>query len=150
MATEVGHDGPGGAVGGFTHVLVPVPEAEEEIGEKVNHVRLKQSPQHVTQTLKGKQRSLSVAIVFLVFYRLLKCRHDSVLFQRRYPEPLDQSGQSVRRPSPLAVAGRFEKLIEEFRKDRVSVRLDDGCKGRDATGDGLLDGLRRSVQVGEE
>lgn len=41
----------------LTYVLVPIPEAQQQMGQHVNHVRLKEFPQHGTEHLKGKEGS---------------------------------------------------------------------------------------------
>lgn len=42
----------------LSDVLVTISEAEQEVGQNVHHVGLKQFAQHVTQHLKGKQGTL--------------------------------------------------------------------------------------------
>jgi len=39
----------------LSDVLVPVAETEQQVREDVDHIRLKQLPQHVTQHLKREQ-----------------------------------------------------------------------------------------------
>lgn len=41
----------------LTHILVPVPEAQQQMGQHVNDVRLKELPQHGAEHLKGKEGS---------------------------------------------------------------------------------------------
>ena len=72
VAAQVSHDGPRSSVRSLPHVLIPVPETEEEVGKEVDNIRLKQPAQKITETLKGKQRSLSVPIVLLVLDGVLQ------------------------------------------------------------------------------
>lgn len=39
------------------YVLVPIPEAQQQVGQHVNHVRLEELPQHGAEHLEGKQGS---------------------------------------------------------------------------------------------
>lgn len=39
----------------LSDILVSVSKAEQEVWQHMDHIRLKQLPQHVTQHLKGKQ-----------------------------------------------------------------------------------------------
>ena len=114
MATEVTHDGPRRAVGRLADVLVPVAKTEEEIGKKMDDVRFEQPPQRVTETLKREERSLAMSVVLLVLDGVLQRRHHSVLLQGGNTETFDQPGESVCRSASLAVAGRFQKLLQEF------------------------------------
>lgn len=41
----------------LSNILVSVSKAEQEVWQHVDHIRLKQFPQHVTQHLKGEQSS---------------------------------------------------------------------------------------------
>lgn len=41
----------------LSDILVSVSKAEQEVWQHVDHIRLKQLPQHVTQHLKGKKGS---------------------------------------------------------------------------------------------
>lgn len=41
----------------LTYILVPIPEAQQQMGQHVNHVRLEELPQHGTEHLEGKEGS---------------------------------------------------------------------------------------------
>lgn len=56
----------------LSDVLVSVSKAEQEVWQHMDHIRLKQLPQHVTQHLKGKQRSCrdkQLVSGFLFFFK---------------------------------------------------------------------------------
>ena len=108
MAAEVGHDGSCGLVCCLTHVLVPISEAEEEVREKVNNIRLKQTPKNVTERFKGKQGSFPVPVVLLVSNGILKGLHHFELFQSGDTKALHKTSQAVGCPPALAVTGRVE------------------------------------------
>ena len=108
VAAEVGHDGPGCLVCGLADVLVPVPEAEEQVGEEVHHVGLEQPAEHVAEGLEGEQGALAMAVVLLVLDGFLERRHDFELLEGRDAEALDQPSQSVGCSLSLAVTGRVQ------------------------------------------
>lgn len=41
----------------LTHVLVPIPEAQQQMGQHMNHVWLEELPQHGAEHLEGKEGS---------------------------------------------------------------------------------------------
>ena len=41
----------------LTHVLVPIPEAQQQMGQHMNHVRLEELSQHGAEHLEGKEGS---------------------------------------------------------------------------------------------
>jgi hypothetical protein len=41
----------------LTNILVPIPKAQKQMGQHMNHVGLEELPQHGTEHLKGKQGS---------------------------------------------------------------------------------------------
>lgn len=41
----------------LTYILVPIPEAQKQMGQHVNHVWLEEFPQHGAEHLKGKEGS---------------------------------------------------------------------------------------------
>lgn len=41
----------------LTHILVPISEAQQQMGQHMNHIRLEELPQHGAQHLKGKEGS---------------------------------------------------------------------------------------------
>ena len=56
-------------------MVVAVPEAEQQVGQDVDDVRLKQPPQHQTQHLKRKQRTWGNSIItiskFSIHYTII-------------------------------------------------------------------------------
>lgn len=39
----------------LTHILVPIPKAQQQMGQNVNYIRLKELPQHGAEHLEGKE-----------------------------------------------------------------------------------------------
>lgn len=56
----------------LSDILVSISKAEQEVRQHMDHIWLKQLPQHVTQHLKGKQRSWTEtnnwSVVSIFFY----------------------------------------------------------------------------------
>ena len=63
---QLRHDRLGAVVGGLAHVLVGVAEAEEEVGQHVDDVGLKEAAQHAAELGQGEQGALAVPRILLV------------------------------------------------------------------------------------
>lgn len=41
----------------LTYILVPIPEAQQQMGQHMDHIRLEEFPQHGAEHLEGKEGS---------------------------------------------------------------------------------------------
>ena len=112
--------------------------------KNVDDVRLKQTPQHGTQLIEGKEGAFAVADVLLVLNGFRQAAHDLQLFERQNAQTFDDSGDAVSGSLPLAKVVRVEQLAEQLLDKGGHFVLDGWNQRRQAVGHRLLDGLRRS------
>lgn len=96
VRAEAAHDELGGVVGGGAHVLRPVAQTQQQVRQRVHHVRLEQPPQRAAQLLQREQRALAVLVVLLLLDGLRQLGHDVQLLQRQDAQPLHHRRDAVR------------------------------------------------------
>ena len=114
MGGELGHDSLGTIVGGFSHILVAVAEAEEEVGQDMDNVRFEESAKHGAKLREGEEASLSVPVVLLVLQCFGQLGHDVQLLEREDSEALDKTSKTIGSSLPLTKVLSVEQGVQKF------------------------------------
>ena len=125
MGGELGHDSLGTIVGGFSHILVAVAEAKEEVGQDMDYVRFEESAKHGAKLGEGEEASLSVPVVLLVLQCFGQLGHDVQLLEREDSEALDKASKTIGSSLPLTKVLSVEQGVQKFsnlmENERVTI-----------------------------